>query len=127
MPIPKSVARFNRVGLNRLTRHIAPRAPGFGLVMHRGRRSGRTYETPVNVFPTQSGVRIALTYGPDTDWVKNVVAANGCQLRTRGRTRTFTSPKVVHDPTRSGTRAFERRVLRALKVEYFLDLEEQPR
>lgn len=60
MPIPKTVARFNRVGLNRLTRHIAPWAPGFGLVRHRGRRSGATYETPVNVFPTSSGVRIAL-------------------------------------------------------------------
>jgi deazaflavin-dependent oxidoreductase (nitroreductase family) len=127
MPISKRVARLNRVGLNRLTRHIAPWAPGFGLVLHKGRRSGRTYETPVNVFPTPSGVRIALTYGPDTDWVKNVLAANGCQLRSRGRTRTLTAPKVVHDPTRSETRAFERRILRALQVEDFLDLEEQPR
>jgi deazaflavin-dependent oxidoreductase (nitroreductase family) len=126
MPISKTVARFNRVGLNRLTRHIATWAPGFGLVMHRGRRSGRVYETPVAVFPTASGVRIALTYGADTDWVKNVVAAGGCRLRTRGRTLTLTAPNVVHDPSRSNTRAFERRVLRALQVEEFLDLSEKP-
>jgi deazaflavin-dependent oxidoreductase (nitroreductase family) len=94
--------------------------------MHRGRRSGRTYETPVNVFPTTSGVRIALTYGADADWVKNVVAADGCQLRTRGHTLTLGSPRVVHDPARSGTRAFERRVLGVLNVEDFLDLTEQP-
>jgi deazaflavin-dependent oxidoreductase (nitroreductase family) len=94
--------------------------------MHRGRRSGRVYETPVAVFPTASGVRIALTYGADTDWVKNVVAAGGCRLRTRGRTLTLTAPNVVHDPSRSNTRAFERRVLRALQVEEFLDLSEKP-
>jgi len=126
MPIPKNVARLNRVGLNRVTRRIAPWAPGFGVVVHRGRRSGNTYETPVNVFPTATGVRIALTYGADTDWVRNVVAAGGCQLRTRGRTLTLTAPKVVRDPTLSGTRAFERRVLRALRVEEFLDLTKQP-
>ena len=55
MPIPKTVARLNRVGLNRVTRRIAPWAPGFGVVVHQGRRSGNTYETPVNVFPTATG------------------------------------------------------------------------
>lgn len=67
MPFPKVIARWNRVGLNRITRRIAPWAPGFGVVRHRGRRSGRTYETPVNVFTTSTGVRIALTYGADAD------------------------------------------------------------
>ena len=50
MPIPKVVARWNKAGLNRVTRHIAPWAPGLGVVVHRGRRSGRAYQTPVNVF-----------------------------------------------------------------------------
>jgi deazaflavin-dependent oxidoreductase (nitroreductase family) len=127
MPIPMVVARWNRVGLNRLTRRIAPWAPGLGVVVHQGRRSGRSYETPVNVFPTTSGVRIALTYGPDTDWVKNVLAANGCELRTRGRKLQLAQPKIVHDPARTDTRAFERRVLHALQVEDFLDLRTQPR
>jgi deazaflavin-dependent oxidoreductase (nitroreductase family) len=114
MPIPMVVARWNRVGLNHLTRRIAPWALGLGVVVHQGRRSGKSYETPVNVFPTTSGVRIALTYGPDTDWVKNVVAANGCELRTRGRTLQLAQPKIVHDPARTDTRPFERRVLQAL-------------
>ena len=126
MPIPKRVARLNRVGLNRLTRHVAPWAPGFGVVEHKGRRSGRTYLTPVNVFPTSEGVRIALTYGPDTDWVKNVLAAGGCRLRTRGRELTLVAPRVVHDPTRAGIRPFERQILRALKVADFLLLTEAP-
>jgi deazaflavin-dependent oxidoreductase (nitroreductase family) len=120
MPIPKVVARLNRRGLNRLTRRIAPRMPGFGVVVHRGRRSGREYQTPVNVFPTADGVRIALTYGADSDWVKNVLAAGGCRLLTRGRELSLTEPRVVHDPSREGTRPVERRVLGLLKVADFL-------
>jgi deazaflavin-dependent oxidoreductase (nitroreductase family) len=124
MPIPKAVARLNRRGLNRLTRRIAPRAPGFGVVVHRGRRSGKEYQTPVNVFPTADGVRIALTYGADSDWVKNVLAAGGCRLRTRGRELSLADPRVVHDPSRQGTRPVERRVLGLLKVADFLLLTE---
>jgi hypothetical protein len=49
MPIPQIVRQWNKAGLNRVTRHIAPWMPGFGVVVHRGRRSGRVYQTPVNV------------------------------------------------------------------------------
>jgi deazaflavin-dependent oxidoreductase (nitroreductase family) len=126
MPIPKRVARLNRVGLNRLTRRIAPWAPGFGVVVHQGRRSGRTFQTPVNVFPTSDGVRIALTYGADSDWVKNVVAAGGCRLRTGRRELSLAAPRLVHDPSREGTRKFERRILGLLNVSDFLLLTQAP-
>jgi hypothetical protein len=49
MPIPQIVRQWNKAGLNRVTRHIARWMPGFGVVVHRGRRSGRVYQTPVNV------------------------------------------------------------------------------
>jgi deazaflavin-dependent oxidoreductase (nitroreductase family) len=100
MPIPRVVGRWNRVGLNRITRHIAPWMPGFGVVVHRGRRSGRRYLTPVNVFASEDGYVFALTYGPDTDWVKNVLAADRCELRTRGRTIQLVSPRLFHDQIR---------------------------
>ena len=85
MPIPKWVARANRIGFNRLSRHLAPWLPGFGVVVHHGRRSGRTYRTPVNVFRSADGYVLALTYGADSDWVKNVLAAGGAELQIRGR------------------------------------------
>src|SRR5215467_6841739 len=84
MPIPMVVARWNKVVLNKITRHIAPWMPGLGVVVHHGRRSGRRYETPVTVFTDGDRYIIALTYGPDTDWVRNVLASGGCELRTRG-------------------------------------------
>jgi deazaflavin-dependent oxidoreductase (nitroreductase family) len=122
MPIPRQVGQWNKVGLNRLTRHIAPWLPGFGIVVHRGRRSGRQYRTPVNVFPAGDGYLIALTYGPDTDWVKNVMAAGGCELQTRGHTVRLVSPRLYHDETRRGIRPVERRILRAIGVADFMAL-----
>jgi deazaflavin-dependent oxidoreductase (nitroreductase family) len=122
MPIPRVVGKWNKAGLNRLTRHVAPWMPGFGVVVHRGRRSGRRYQTPVNVFPAGAGYIVALTYGPDTDWVKNVMAAGGCELRTRGKAVQLGSPRLFHDESRSGIRPVERQVLRALNVADFLSL-----
>lgn len=122
MPIPRIARRWNKVGLNRVTRHIAPWMPGFGVVIHRGRRSGRLYQTPVNVFAAEDGYVLALTYGPDTDWVKNVLAAGGCELRTRGRVIRLDSPRLFHDTTRRDIRPFERQVLRAIGVADFLSL-----
>jgi len=122
MPIPKMAGRWNKAGLNRLTRHIAPWMPGFGVIVHRGRRSGRRYQTPVNVFSAGNGYVVALTYGPDTDWVKNVLVAGGCELRTRGQTIRLGSPRLFHDESRSGIRPVERQVLRVLDVADFLSL-----
>jgi deazaflavin-dependent oxidoreductase (nitroreductase family) len=126
MPIPRTIGRWNKVGLNRITRHLAPWLPGFGVVIHRGRRSGRTYQTPVNVFPTTSGYVVALTYGPDSDWARNVLAAGGCQLRTRGHTVRLVTPRLYHDEQRRGIRPVERRILRLLDVADFLSLQTAP-
>jgi len=126
MPIPRMVRQWNKAGLNRVTRRIAPWMPGFGVVVHRGRRSGRLYQTPVNVFVIEDGYVLALTYGPDTDWVKNVLAAGGCELRTRGRAVQVTAPRVYHDEARRGIRPLERQVLRVIGVADFLSLKTAP-
>jgi deazaflavin-dependent oxidoreductase (nitroreductase family) len=126
MPLPRTVARWNKVGLNRVTKHVAPWMPGFGVVAHAGRRSGRRYQTPVNVFPAADGYLLALTYGPDSDWVKNVLAAGGCELVTRGHTVRLVAPRLVHDENRRGIRPLERQVLRLIGVADFLSLKTAP-
>ncbi|MFG1711043.1 nitroreductase family deazaflavin-dependent oxidoreductase [Nonomuraea sp. M3C6] len=80
MPLPEAVARFNRTVTNRVTMPFAGRLPGLAVVHHKGRRSGRSYKTPVSIFRRPDGYVAALTYGPDRDWVKNVIAAGGCEL-----------------------------------------------
>jgi len=122
MPLPRAIGKLNKAGLNRVTRHVAPWAPGMGLIVHRGRRSGRRYETPVQVFPVEDGYVVALTYGPGADWTKNVLAAGGCELRTRGRTVQLTEPRLYQDATRQRIRPADRQMLRLLRVSDFLEL-----
>jgi hypothetical protein len=54
----------------------------------------------VNVFRAPNGFIIALTYGSQSEWVKNVLAAGGCELETRGKKYQLPAPTVVHDPSR---------------------------
>ena len=107
---------------NRVTTPLARWLPGFGVVHHVGRRSGRRYQTPVNLFPTDGGFTIALTYGTGADWVRNVLAAGGCEIETRGRRVPCEAPRLVHDPAARGIRLPERPILRLLGVADFLSL-----
>lgn len=95
MPFPKALARFNRRATNRPARRFAGRIPPFALVVHRGRRSGRQYRTPVMAFRSPGGLIIALTYGPGTDWARNVLAAGGCVLIHGGWPLPLTEPRLV--------------------------------
>lgn len=99
MPLPRSVARFNRVVTNRLfpLAWLAPYLPSFGVILHAGRKSGRLYRTPVNVFRRPGGYVVALTYGPDADWVRNVLASGGCILETRGEVVRVKQPRLFRD------------------------------
>ena len=101
MPAPRSIARFNRRFTNRLTLRVAGYLPGFAIVNHLGRKSGRAYRTPVNAFRTDEGYIIALTYGAQSDWVKNVLAAGSCELQTRGRRVCLTNPRIETDKRKS--------------------------
>ncbi|TWP39093.1 nitroreductase family deazaflavin-dependent oxidoreductase [Leekyejoonella antrihumi] len=123
MPVPRGMGRINKVGPNRVTRHLVPVIPGFGLVVHHGRRSGAEYRTPVNVFRTDTGYVIALAYGPETDWVKNVLAEGGCTLLTRGRSVRCAHPEVYVDRKRHHIRPVEKTVLGLLRVDHFLALQ----
>jgi hypothetical protein len=45
MVLSRRVATFNRQVTNRVTGPFAHRLPGFGVVVHVGRKSGREYRT----------------------------------------------------------------------------------
>lgn len=126
MPLPQRVARFNRRVTNRITRPFADRLPGFGIVIHTGRKSGRTYRTPINVFRDGNDYIIALTYGPETDWVRNVQAAGGCQIVTRGRRISLTNPRLVTDPRLQWAPPLVRLILGLTNVPQYLRLTRVP-
>ena len=120
MPLPRSVARFNRLVLNHATRPLAGHLPGLGVVVHVGRRSGRQYRTPVNVFRRPGGFAIALTYGSEAQWTRNVLAAGHAEIQTHGRTQRVTNPRLVRDADRTPVPAPVRAILGALRVDEFL-------
>lgn len=72
--------------LNPLTLRSARSGRGpFTLVRHVGRRSGRTFETPIIVADHPDGFVAELTYGDTVNWYRNLVAGGG-ELDHRGRT-----------------------------------------
>ena len=99
MELPQRLARFNRHVTNPIQRMWAGWAPTFAIIEHLGRRSGKAYRTPVTVFSAKvdgkPGVAVLLTYGPDRDWLKNLKAAGGGQMRHYGKTFGIADPQVV--------------------------------
>jgi deazaflavin-dependent oxidoreductase (nitroreductase family) len=122
MALPRWLARFNVAFTNRLMLPVAGVLPWFGIVEHVGRRSGRRYRTPVNVFRRGDRYLFALTYGPESEWVHNVVAAGGCTLVSRGRLTALVEPRRFTDPRRRDMPWIVRMALGVLNVSEFLEL-----
>jgi deazaflavin-dependent oxidoreductase (nitroreductase family) len=69
--------------------------PLYGVIHHRGRKSGKPFATPVVVRPTPDGCIVPMPWGEGTDWFRNVRAAGGCQIRWKGRDFTLVQPEVI--------------------------------
>jgi deazaflavin-dependent oxidoreductase (nitroreductase family) len=120
--LARRIARFNLRFTNRVTGPLAPHLPGFGVVTHVGRRSGRRYETPVNVFPHGDGFVFTLIYGREAQWVRNVTAAGTCELTTRGRRYHLVEPQIFSDDRLRAATPIVRPILRLIGVHDFLRL-----
>jgi deazaflavin-dependent oxidoreductase (nitroreductase family) len=116
------LAKINIVFTNRITGLFAGWLPGFGILTHFGRKSGNVYRTPINVFRASTGFIIALTYSSQSEWVKNVLASGGGELKTRGKKYQLSAPKVVHDPTRQRFPIPVRLVLRIVGADEYMEL-----
>jgi deazaflavin-dependent oxidoreductase (nitroreductase family) len=122
VPLPHWLTRVNLAVTNNLTRPFAGRLPWFGVLEHVGRRSGTVRQTPINIFPRGERYVIALTYGPDVAWLKNVLAAGGCRVRIEGRWLRLTQPRRFRDPRRRAVPPIVRVPLRVLGVDEFVEL-----
>ena len=111
---------FTNHVINPFTRLFAGWLPGFAILTYVGRTSGRRYSTPINVFPRDGAYIFALTYGSDVQWLKNVTAAGGCEMRTRGRTIRLTEPELLEDRSRTLMPLPVRVILRLNRVTQFV-------
>jgi deazaflavin-dependent oxidoreductase (nitroreductase family) len=90
------LARFNRRLPNRVIRTFAGRRLSpVALMVHQGRRSGRQYRTPVMPLPLPDGFLVSLPYGPERDWVRNVLAAGRCTLQRGGHRLELADPRLL--------------------------------
>src|SRR5579872_1621532 len=116
------LAKINIAFTNRITSLFAGWLPGFGILTHVGRKSGKLYGTPINVFRAPNGFIIALTYTSQSEWVKNVLAAGGCELKNRGNKYQLSARKVVRDPTRQRFPIPVRVALRIVGADEYMEL-----
>lgn len=98
MHFPRFMRHVNRTFTNPLLGSIAWLLPPLAVVHHVGRKSGRSYRTPVVAFRTATAFVIPMTYGRDVDWARNLVAARGGELAQSGRRFTVGNPRVVGGP-----------------------------
>ena len=118
---PLAVIRpFTTRVFNPISRRFVRWLPGFGILAYRGRKSGKAYRTPLNVFRHDADWVFALTYGSDVQWVKNVLAAGQATLE-KGRKRIrLVEPELIVDPERRLMPFPVRQVLGFMRVSEFL-------
>ena len=119
-PLLAPIRPFTKRFINPLTRPVAGHLPGFAIVIHRGRRTGRIHRTPMNVFRRDGDYVFALTYGSTVDWVRNILAAGGAQLEVRGKTVELADPELIIDPNRHLMPPLVRFVLGLMRVDGFV-------
>ena len=91
--------------LNHLTVRMARAGVGpVSLVRHTGRKTGRTYETPLILAAYGPDFVAELTYGPQVQWYRNVVAAGRCTVVYQGRE--YQIDRIGPCDTEVGLRAF---------------------
>ena len=93
-PVRRAATRF----IDPVLRPFATRLPMFGVLTHVGRKTGRIYRTPINLFRHGDDYLFFLTYGSDVQWVKNVLAAGTCSVQTGGRVVALVEPQLITDP-----------------------------
>jgi deazaflavin-dependent oxidoreductase (nitroreductase family) len=121
MPLPRALGRFNVRVTNPVLGRVVQRLPGFGHLEHLGRRTGRRHRTPVLAFRHDDRITIAATYGADSDWVRNVVAAGGGWFVRGHRRWRLTEPRVYRDPRRRGVPWFVRVPLSLIRAADFFE------
>jgi deazaflavin-dependent oxidoreductase (nitroreductase family) len=87
-------ARLARM-MNPLVLRLARFIPFFGVLNHRGRRSGRIYRTPLAAIRHGDGFVLPLAFGVEAGWFRNLSAAGSAQLQWRGKVYSVSDPVVV--------------------------------
>lgn len=89
---PGATRLFNRFTLTFAGTRIFPL---YGVLEHRGRRSGKIFRTPVVVNRISDGFIVPMPWGQATDWFRNLTAAGEGTIRWKGRDYPVVQPEVI--------------------------------
>jgi deazaflavin-dependent oxidoreductase (nitroreductase family) len=79
---------------NKMVKPFSRFMPGMATIKHRGRTSGKQYETIVTAYRKGDLVAVALGHGK-TNWVKNVLAAGEADLHLIRSDLHLTNPRIL--------------------------------
>ncbi|HWF29061.1 MAG TPA: nitroreductase family deazaflavin-dependent oxidoreductase, partial [Mycobacterium sp.] len=95
MVFPPWFERIQIKYFNPAVKPIARFLPGTATIKHRGRTSGKPYETVITPYRKGNVLAIALGHGK-TNWVKNVLAAGEADVQfRRNRVVHITNPRIL--------------------------------
>jgi deazaflavin-dependent oxidoreductase (nitroreductase family) len=97
--LSRRVATFNRLVNNPIQGVYAWLVPPWAVILHRGRSSGRPYRTPLLAFRRDATLMIALLYGEESDWLRNLRAGGGHVVRAGRTFKVVGTPRVVETGT----------------------------
>ena len=114
-PFRGLIRTSNKYLLNPLMLRLAGKRFWYASVVeHSGRRSGKTYSTPVVADRVGRDILIPLPYGTQVDWVRNVLTAGSATVVRKGETLAVGAPELIDSTQalpllpRNRRRTFER-------------------
>jgi len=115
---------FNKYFFNRIILWFAKRGKGpYSVITHKGRRSERIYKTPVLATFVDELIFIPLSYWDHVDWLRNIIAYDGCKILWKGKETTALDPEVIEAETAlSALPEGRRKLFEQFEVEKFLRL-----
>ena len=122
----RNVARsLNKHVLNPAMLRMAGRKYWYAAaISHTGRRSGKTYTTPIVADRIAHGFIIPLPYGTSVDWLRNVLASGQATITAGGQSYQVTTPEIVDAASALPQMPpLRRRILHGLNVENYLKVE----
>ena len=87
--------RFSRLFNPLQMRTAGSRGASTSVVRHVGRKSGRAYATPVDAVATDDGFLVALPYGTQSNWVRNVLASGTATIVDGGHAYPVDRPELI--------------------------------
>lgn len=91
---PEWLDRIQIRYMNPVIKPLAGKVPGISVIKHRGRTSGRDYQTIVTAYRRDGQLAIVLGHGK-TDWAKNVLAAGEADVRLFRDEVHIVNPRIV--------------------------------